>query len=238
MNRTDAVSLAVRVVKQSGTTQHVLRRGDKYEVGSADRKGWKVAEMIGPGNIQNFEHIQPPAAVLICGNPTIHKTRFKELGYWHLTGRGTDLWQCVDLTGDRPAQVGTQYATKAELLANLEAYATEYGCDGANPRLSPAALSPTQTAAIEDTLATLDAAAESAYDGDDIDWLLYYMSASKLREAFGLPQVPKPGGNDDEDEDEGDEAAINAIGFSSEISDNLRRAVIGGAHDPRNDREG
>jgi hypothetical protein len=60
-----------------------------------------------------------------------HKTRFTELGYWQIE---PGCWQCVDLTGDRPAQVGYQYATKAELLANLEAYATEYGCDRANPR--------------------------------------------------------------------------------------------------------
>jgi hypothetical protein len=62
--------------------------------------------------------------------PVVHKTRFTELGFCHLF----DFWQCVDLTGDRPAQVGYQYATKDELLANLEAYATEYGCEGANPK--------------------------------------------------------------------------------------------------------
>ena len=62
--------------------------------------------------------------------PVVHKTRFTELGFCHLF----DFWQCVDLTGDRPAQVGYQYATKAELLANLEAYATEYGCENASPK--------------------------------------------------------------------------------------------------------
>ena len=60
-----------------------------------------------------------------------HKTRFTELGYWQIE---PGCWQCVDLTGDRPAQVGYQYATKAELLANLEAYATEYGCENASPK--------------------------------------------------------------------------------------------------------
>lgn len=79
----------------------------------------------------------------ISGFPIVHKTRFSELGYWNVPsspGEGPSFWQCVDLTGDKPAQVGTQYATKAELLANLEVYATEYGCDNANP-LSPTRLS-------------------------------------------------------------------------------------------------
>jgi hypothetical protein len=75
-------------------------------------------------------------SILISGYPAIHKTRFKILGYWHMTGTGFSFWQCVDLTGDRPAQVGHQYATEKELLANLESYATEYGCEEANPRPS------------------------------------------------------------------------------------------------------
>jgi hypothetical protein len=75
--------------------------------------------------------------MLISGNLPIHKTRFTELGFWNVPsspGKGPGFWQCVDLTGDRPAQVGYQYATKAELLANLEAYATEYGCENASPK--------------------------------------------------------------------------------------------------------
>jgi hypothetical protein len=74
--------------------------------------------------------------LLLSGYPPIHKTRFSILGYWHLTGTGFSFWQCVDLTGDKPAQVGHQYATEKELLANLEAYATEYGCEEANPKPS------------------------------------------------------------------------------------------------------
>ena len=137
--------------------------------------------------------------------PVVHKTRFTELGFWNVPScwGWPGFWQCVDLTGDRPAQVGYQYATKAELLANLEAYATEYGCDGANPKPSPIRLSENQSAAIKDTLATLDAAASSAADNDDIDWILYYTTASKLREAFGLPHVDAPTGSylDEEEED-------------------------------------
>ena len=69
--------------------------------------------------------------------PVVHKTRFTELGFWNVPsspGEGPSFWQFVDLTGDKPAQVGYQYATKAELLANLEAYATEYGCENASPK--------------------------------------------------------------------------------------------------------
>ena len=62
--------------------------------------------------------------------PIIHETRFKELGFWQIE---PGCWSFVDLT-DTPAQVGAHYATKAELLANCEQYATEFGCDGATPK--------------------------------------------------------------------------------------------------------
>ena len=62
--------------------------------------------------------------------PIIHKTRFKELGFWQIE---PGCWSFVDLT-DKPAQVGAHYATKQELLANCEQYATEFGCDGATPK--------------------------------------------------------------------------------------------------------
>lgn len=64
---------------------------------------------------------------------TIHKTRFAELGYWMLDA---GCWQVVDLTGDKPAQVGQFYPTKEALLGNLENYASEYGCELATPRAS------------------------------------------------------------------------------------------------------
>ena len=99
----------------------------------------KQARDANPGEYPSHFRVATgePIRIIVSDLPTIHKTRFKELGYWNVPsspGEGPSFWQCVDLTGDRPAQVGTQYATKAELLANLEAYATEYGCDGANPR--------------------------------------------------------------------------------------------------------
>lgn len=54
-------------------------------------------------------------------------TRYKELGY---RKDGPMLWRICDLTGERAQAVGAYYATKAELLADLDRYAAEYGCDG------------------------------------------------------------------------------------------------------------
>lgn len=50
-------------------------------------------------------------------------TRFAELGYEQ---HGPKLWRVV--TTDTGSAVGPQYATKAELLADLERYAADYGC--------------------------------------------------------------------------------------------------------------
>jgi hypothetical protein len=83
--------------------------------------------------------------IIMTGYPVVHKTRFHELGYWMVE---PGCWQVVDLQGHRPSQVGPQYATKAELLANLEAYATEYGCDGANPKPALRNLTDAETATV------------------------------------------------------------------------------------------
>ncbi len=53
------------------------------------------------------------------------KTRFDEIRF-HQPFPG--VWRFVD-ADDR--DVGPQYATRAELLADLERYAAEYGCVGA-----------------------------------------------------------------------------------------------------------
>lgn len=68
--------------------------------------------------------------------PTIHKTRFTELGYWKVED---GCWSVVDLSDlSRPAQVGQKYPTKEALLGNLENYAFQFGCElaVANPRLA------------------------------------------------------------------------------------------------------
>jgi len=58
---------------------------------------------------------------------TRRPTRFKELGY-HEWGAGN--WRFVTEDG---AEVGRSYKTKAELLADLDRYARDYGCEGTSP---------------------------------------------------------------------------------------------------------
>ncbi len=52
----------------------------------------------------------------------MRKTRFKELGY---AKHAPNLWRILD--SDTGAAIGPHYRTKAELLADLERYAREYG---------------------------------------------------------------------------------------------------------------
>jgi hypothetical protein len=52
------------------------------------------------------------------------RTRFAELGY---RCDGPSLWRIYDIT-DTPQPVGPQYRTKAELLADLDRYAKNFGC--------------------------------------------------------------------------------------------------------------
>ena len=59
-------------------------------------------------------------------------TRFKELGY---RCDGPSLWRIYDIRDDPPAAVGPFYKTKAELLADLDRYAAEFGCEGSTPKL-------------------------------------------------------------------------------------------------------
>lgn len=55
----------------------------------------------------------------------IHKTRFDRLGYANVC---PGIWQFIDLIEPcAPAQIGRLYATKAELLADLERFAQERG---------------------------------------------------------------------------------------------------------------
>ena len=71
----------------------------------------------------------------------LHKTRFSELGF---TLNSAQDWRFVDLSDaqdgnkDHMHCVGASYPTKAELMASVERYAAEYGCDGANWLTPPA----------------------------------------------------------------------------------------------------
>jgi hypothetical protein len=58
----------------------------------------------------------------------VSSTKYRELGYTRLDSK---TWQFVSLEDRR--QVGRHYPTRASLLADLERYASEYGCDGAEP---------------------------------------------------------------------------------------------------------
>lgn len=52
----------------------------------------------------------------------IHPTRFNGIGYRH---DGVALWRFVDISTE--CSIGPYYATKAELLADIERYATVFG---------------------------------------------------------------------------------------------------------------
>ena len=58
--------------------------------------------------------------------PAVRPTRYVELGY---RCDGPGLWRIYDvMDATSPAAVGPQYRTKAELLADLERYARDFGC--------------------------------------------------------------------------------------------------------------
>ncbi len=61
--------------------------------------------------------------MLITGDLELRKTRFPELAYTNIT---PGLWRIVDTSTKQT--VGPHYATKAELLADLERYARDFGC--------------------------------------------------------------------------------------------------------------
>jgi hypothetical protein len=71
----------------------------------------------------------------------LHKTRFTEIGF---TMVEPGCWQFVDLTDapdgdkDKMHQIGQHYPTKEQLMLNIERYAAEYGCEGANYFTPPA----------------------------------------------------------------------------------------------------
>jgi hypothetical protein len=59
---------------------------------------------------------------------TTYRTKYRELGYTRLDA---STWQFVSL--EDGAQVGRHYPSRASLMADLENYASMYGCDGAEP---------------------------------------------------------------------------------------------------------
>lgn len=53
----------------------------------------------------------------------MNTTRFKDIGYRR---DAPNLWRFVDMSTD--ASIGPQFRTKAELLADLNRFATLFGC--------------------------------------------------------------------------------------------------------------
>ena len=97
---------------------------------------------------------------------TLHKTRFTEIGF---TLNSPADWRFVDLSDaqdgnkDHMHVIGASYPTKEQLLLNVERYAAEYGCDGAN-YLTPPAETMAQIAKQYLSIPTLDT---SGTDGRD-----------------------------------------------------------------------
>jgi hypothetical protein len=57
MTKPEAIAEAKKNLAETGITQFIGRRGDKYNVFPADRQGpngWKVAEMVTRGNVHNY----------------------------------------------------------------------------------------------------------------------------------------------------------------------------------------
>jgi uncharacterized protein YbdZ (MbtH family) len=61
MTKQEAVALAVAHVKTTGFTVSIGRRGNSYQAwvdALPIPRGWKVVEMIGWGNVHNYEQQQ------------------------------------------------------------------------------------------------------------------------------------------------------------------------------------
>ena len=62
--------------------------------------------------------------IVASGPKSPTRTRYPELGY---RKEAPTLWRIVAIDGE--SAVGPFYRTKAELLADLNRYAAEYGCE-------------------------------------------------------------------------------------------------------------
>ena len=57
MTKPEAIAKAIRQLDETGITQFVVRRGEKYEVFSASAptpSGWKTTEMVSRGNVHAY----------------------------------------------------------------------------------------------------------------------------------------------------------------------------------------
>lgn len=86
-----------------------------YPNNPLDRRVWEFDRVTGRvvvirGPVREVNHMK-----------TTTKTRFPELSYTHFAGD----WRIVDTDGG--AYIGPYYRSRAELLADLERYAAEFG---------------------------------------------------------------------------------------------------------------
>jgi hypothetical protein len=76
-------------------------------------------------------------------NGILYSTRFKEIGF---TMSEPGRWRFVDITDapdgnkDKMHEIGRDYPTREQIIANVERFAAEFGCDGANKPTPPEAL--------------------------------------------------------------------------------------------------
>lgn len=100
----------------------------------------------------------------------LYKTRFSEIGF---TMNSPGGWRFVDLSDaqdgnkDNMHCIGASYPTKEQLLLNVERYAAEYGCDGAN-WLTPPAETLTQIAKRYLEIPTLESRNSDSLDFYDL----------------------------------------------------------------------
>jgi hypothetical protein len=96
-------------------------------------------------------------------NEPVRKTRFKELGYWRIDDR---TWCFLDIEGGKNAnglysQIGPHYPSEKALLADLDRYAFQYGC---NPEYRPAIADEPCVAAELERLRKMEAALKENLD--------------------------------------------------------------------------
>ena len=84
----------------------------------------------------------------------VHKTRFGELAFTQLDAR---TWMFLSMEDPaRPRQVGEQYASKAELLADLTRYAREAWGLAGGPAVAPSPPPGSSSSVVATTIGTYD----------------------------------------------------------------------------------
>ena len=107
--RTETAHVAVKTINS------LFAKGLFFRDGATDL-GKRIAEQVADEEHARSTNWQAEG---------VRDTRFPELGYKQID---LNCWMVIDKSDYR--QVGPQYRTKAELLADLERYAVAFGCAG------------------------------------------------------------------------------------------------------------